>query len=226
MCKIGVTSDLHGFLPEVEPVDLFMICGDIMPLEIQCNMPKSEKWLKGPFSTWANNLPAEKVIFIAGNHDFWFETYTATNKPQEIFSGDKIVYLKDNFYTYNHEDKNYLIYGTPYCKLFGMWAFMTDPTGLAEIYSNIPYGCDILLTHDAPKMLDLGMIKDGKWAGEDAGNPILADEILRKQPRYNFCGHIHSGEHELQDFNNMQFANVSLVGEDYKIHNTPLYLDI
>ena len=34
--RIGVTSDLHGILPEVEPVDLLLICGDIMPLNIQC----------------------------------------------------------------------------------------------------------------------------------------------------------------------------------------------
>lgn len=53
---------------------------------------------------------------------------------------------------------------------------------------------------DAPKMLGLGEIHTGAWAGKDAGNPWLADEIMRKQPDYCFCGHIHSGNHELQVF--------------------------
>lgn len=45
-------------------------------------------------------------------------------------------------------------------------------------------------------MLGLGEIHTGAWAG----NPWLADEIMRKQPDYCFCGHIHSGNHELQVF--------------------------
>lgn len=49
-------------------------------------------------------------------------------------------------------------------------------------------------------MLGLGEIHTGAWAGKDAGNPWLADEIMRKQPDYCFCGHIYSGNHELQVF--------------------------
>lgn len=54
----------------------------------------------------------------------------------------------------------------------------------------------------------------------------LADEIMRKQPDYCFCGHIHSGNHELQEITGIHLANVSLVGEDYNIHYEPLYLNI
>lgn len=233
--RIGVTSDLHGILPEVEPVDLLLICGDIMPLNIQCNMPKSEKWLKNTFFDWTMGIPAKHVVFIAGNHDFWFERkggkepemYNMFHKP----SDGKIVYLHNKAWEYDHETVEgafvkYKVFGTPYCKQFGNWAFMREPETLQAKYEAIPIDCDILLSHDAPKLLELGMIHDGAWAGENAGNPWLADEILRKQPKYNFCGHIHSGKHELQEFNNMKFANVSLVGEDYKVHHTPLYLDI
>lgn len=62
--------------------------------------------------------------------------------------------------------------------------------------------------------------------GKDAGNSWLADEIMRKQPDYCFCGHIHSGNHELQEITGIHLANVSLVGEDYNIHYEPLYLNI
>lgn len=51
--RIGATSDLHGVLPAVEECDIFLICGDIMPLNIQLNMPKSRLWLQNTFIPWA-----------------------------------------------------------------------------------------------------------------------------------------------------------------------------
>ena len=53
----------------------------------------------------------------------------------------------------------------------------------------------------------------------EAGNPWLADEILRKHPRYVFCGHIHSGEHILQTLDDIKLANVSVVNERYELVN-------
>lgn len=51
-------------------------------------------------------------------------------------------------------------------------------------------------------------------------------EIMRKQPKYCFCGHIHSGCHGIQEFNGMKFSNVSLVNEDYVVSYKPLYLNV
>ena len=51
--KICVTSDLHGILPKIEePCEVVLICGDIMPLRMQRNIPQSEKWLKTTFAEW------------------------------------------------------------------------------------------------------------------------------------------------------------------------------
>ena len=58
------------------------------------------------------------------------------------------------------------------------------------------------------------------------GKMLVADEMLRKHPRYTFCGHIHSGEHELQTLDDMKMANVSLVDETYTETFKPLYLDV
>ena len=35
MIKVCVISDLHGNLPELEPSELILICGDIVPLRFQ-----------------------------------------------------------------------------------------------------------------------------------------------------------------------------------------------
>lgn len=69
-------------------------------------------------------------------------------------------------------------------------------------------------------------LEKGAWAGKDAGNTWLADEIMRKQPKHCFCGHIHSGCHGIQEFNGMKFSNVSLVNEDYVVSYKPLYLNV
>ena len=73
--KICAISDLHGYLPDnIEPCDVVCICGDVIPPDIQKNYEASLAWLSGPFQLWALKLNCNKVLFIAGNHDFIFET--------------------------------------------------------------------------------------------------------------------------------------------------------
>ena len=55
--KFGALSDLHGILPEIkEECNVYLICGDIVPLKMQRNIPQSEKWLKTEFAEWIINL--------------------------------------------------------------------------------------------------------------------------------------------------------------------------
>lgn len=73
---ISCISDLHGHLPiypssyweGIEECELLLICGDILPLNIQMDMTASQKWLIEEFKPWAAELPVEQVVFIAGNH--------------------------------------------------------------------------------------------------------------------------------------------------------------
>lgn len=45
--KICVLSDLHGFLIDyIQPCELVLICGDIVPLRMQRNKPQCEKMAK------------------------------------------------------------------------------------------------------------------------------------------------------------------------------------
>lgn len=222
--KILITSDLHGFLPCIEqPADLLLICGDIVPLSVQSNGHKSKVWFRDVFKKWAEELPVDKVIFIAGNHD-WFPYWDEGIGLKKLFPHDsKVIYIQDELYEY----KGIKIYGTPWCKQFYNWAFNLNEEGLKEKYSQIPEGIDILITHDAPSQNEVGMIHDGIYKGEDASNYILSDIIKQKAPKYCFCGHIHSGNHLSKEIDGITFANCSYVNEQYVPVNDlhTLYID-
>lgn len=216
--NIGITSDLHGILPEIEPCEVLCICGDIIPLNIQRSVRKSIRWFSNEFRHWCDKIPAEHIVLIGGNHDFALASYWKQDKGGFYFS-DKVTVLENS--TKRFIDSNtgevISIYGTPFCKIFGNWAFMLEGSTLVDIYDKIPEETTILLTHDAPKLNDLGLIRVGNWTGDNAGNPYLADAILAKKPKYAFCGHIHSGNHVLDNITpDTRGANVSLVNEEYK----------
>lgn len=234
--KILVTSDTHGYLPEItEPFDLLLMPGDVCPAHDHYFSYQKE-WLETEFVNWVNKLPFKgawaQVVLTWGNHDGVGERLT---KPQleelRIKTGGRLVILKNEAYDFeyldeNEEVKTVKIFGTPYCKIFGHWAFMVSPEKLHEKYSKIPEGLDILISHDSPHMNRLGLIQEGYNAGEDAGNFILDEYIREKAPRYFFSGHIHSGNHNFETVNVaadpdedepifVKMANVSYINERY-----------
>ena len=50
--KICAFSDFHGDLPNVEPCDLVIIAGDIIPFNIQHKNNDSNEWIKTVFTDW------------------------------------------------------------------------------------------------------------------------------------------------------------------------------
>lgn len=223
--KILSTSDLHGFLPEIkEPFDLFLICGDICPVE--CHGRKfQDEWIHDDFVSWVNSLPFKNswsmVVMTPGNHDFVMETY----KPEdyqgiERMCNYKLKILRNESYEFLYPVSDGVdslnIFGTPYCSIFGNWAFMRSPEILEEKYSRIPEDTDILISHDAPNVNKLGAITQGYWKNDTTGNPILSKHIERVKPKLFVCGHFHSGNHQLQNIDGIYMANVSYINEAYE----------
>src|SRR5262245_5605331 len=111
--KVVAVSDLHGLLPDVPPCDLLLLAGGLCPLGDRS--PSSQAgWLDGEFRTWLGQLPARKVIGVAGNHDFLFE-----KAPQLVPRGLPWTYLQDS----GTEWEGLAIYGTPWQPWFFDWAF-------------------------------------------------------------------------------------------------------
>lgn len=216
--KIAAMSDLHGYLPEIEPCDIVCICGDIVPLEIQRNYIDTFNWLKNDFFHWAENLPCEKVFWIGGNHDFFIEQLTtkAINRiAREELYNNKVIYLNNTLYT---EYDNLRIYGCPNVENLTNWAFYTDDPLIT--YSKIPQ-CDILLTHMPPDIQNLGTIQDRNF-----GSKELAKLSDSRNIKYWFCGHIHDGNHSVVENNGCKIYNTALKNDDYNVVYPITYVNL
>lgn len=226
--KICGISDMHGQYDfEIEPCDIVLICGDIVPLKIQKNDIQSEEWLKTFFIPWCTDLPCEKVIFIAGNHDFIFMEHP--ERVRDLLKGqDKVIYLECE--TYEYQGK--VIYGTPLCKKFYNWAFMSlslkDQQERYKRHLEAIGKIDIIMSHDCPYgIADVLLQKDCWWAnGEHIGNKALRWLVDKAKPELVLEGHLHSCEHGKTIHGDTAVYNVSLLNEDYMMVYKPLYIEL
>ena len=225
--KICAFSDMHGQVDfKVEPCDIVLIGGDIVPLKIQNYTVESEEWFKTVFIPWCNDLPCEKVVFIAGNHDFFLMRHPDRMRLM-LKDQDKIVYLDGEIFDY----KGKVIFGTPWCKPFGRWAFMESYEEQDKRYARyleIIGKIDIVLSHDAPYGIsDVLLQKDCWWAdGTHIGNKSLRKFIDSAKPSYVFQGHLHSCNHLKTMHDNTAVYCVSLLDENYEMVYEPLYIEL
>ena len=242
--KITAISDIHGDLPIIDPCDVLCICGDILPLNIQKNYTKSVAWLAGRFVNYCEKIECKKVIIIAGNHDFVFqymyndymgkyrtscwsnhklqhEDFTDIVMSNLDFPG-KIVYLQDTSYTY----EGVTFYGTPHIPVLNNWAFYKSSEDLKEIFSEIPDSVDVLLTHSPGKYVNDTGVSLQLPNMPEYGSMELTEAVQNKSIRYWFVGHIHSGNHKLEEYCGINVANVSLKDENYRMVYEPLTIEI
>lgn len=225
--KVTAISDIHGNLIDIEPCDVLLICGDVSPLNIQRDYIQMTKWFFNEFYEWIMKLPCDRVILTPGNHDFWFEKFI---KDSTMYLWDKLSILINGIAEIFYGIKHIKIFGTPYCKTFGNWAFMPGNDKLDSLYDNIPEDIDILMCHDSPLIGYVGNIMEQADKtypnGVPAGNPYLANAIFDKKPKYVLSGHIHSGDHELTEIEGIKCANVSILDESYSIAYQPLKINL
>ena len=166
---------------------------------------------------------------VAGNHDAYFESISATNLG--LFrqaTNFKLNYLKNSTLVYHSEDgKAIKIFGTPYCHRFGTWPFMRDESYMEEKFKEIPDDVDIIISHDPPYGVGqvdciLQECRNSRETLENLGNIALSNRIKETNFKLLVCGHIHSGDHSL--FN--KCVNVSHLDEFMDPFYEPFYTEI
>lgn len=226
--KITALSDIHGdLIYNIPECDVVCICGDIVPVYIQRNDAKCLNWFIEEFIPWTNKLKCDKVIIIAGNHDFVFNNKTE-DEINKIFNNTKIVYLFDTTYTY----KGINFYGTPWCQSLKNWAFYAEDDEIVDLFNKIPENTDVLLTHMPPNEFEKGVVNElcfnyGRNFGSNQLKRAIYNKLDCSKTRYILSGHIHSGNHDDSIYNDkLHFVNVSIKDEQYNINYYPFVFNL
>lgn len=203
--RVVCLSDTHGLHAQVvvPDGDLLVYAGDM------CNYGTLAEVVA--FGDWLHTLPHRYKVVIAGNHDWPFQR---TRREAERALGADIHYLHDS----GIECGGLRVYGSPWQPEFCGWAFNLprDGSALRHVWSRIPEGLDILVTHGPPLA-----IRDRTLYGELAGDRLLWERIEQVKPRLHVFGHVH-GEYGTLAQGGTLFANVATCNDRYQPVQPPM----
>ncbi|MBC5833810.1 metallophosphoesterase [Flavobacterium sp. F372] len=207
--KFVIISDTHG-----QHKNLTLPKGDVIIHAGDISQRGKESEIID-FLNWFKDLDFKYKIFIAGNHDFFFEK-TSENDIQKIIP-ENIIYLCDS----GIEVENIKIWGSPITPWFYDWAF-NRPRGaqISHHWQLIPIDTDILITH-GPAFGKL----DKTTRGENVGCEDLLHIIESIQPKVHICGHIHEGYGQTTS-SKTKFINASVLDEKYGLTNPPITFEL
>jgi Icc-related predicted phosphoesterase len=207
--KVIAISDTHSYhdqlvLPEG---DMLIHAGDVSK---RGDEPEILHFLE-----WLDNQPFTHKIFIAGNHDFFFEgkskSYIASKIPSSI------TYLNDSGITI--EGIN--IWGSPVQPWFYDWAFNRKRgSDILKHWDLIPKDTNILITHGP-----VAGILDKTVYGSSVGCEDLKNTVKRIKPQFFICGHIHEG-YGIEKQSSTTYINASVVNVKYQVVNPPIEFEI
>ncbi|MDB6133716.1 MAG: hypothetical protein JWM59_1959 [Verrucomicrobiales bacterium] len=130
MTTICIIADTHRQHRElvIPPCDLLIHCGDM------CSFQQDDMGTLEDIDCWFAEVPARRVVCIGGNHDFELQS--------REFRFAHADYLCDRLI----EVEGLKIYGAPWIPDLSGFAFYLPEKALAEKWSRIPAGIDILIT--------------------------------------------------------------------------------
>jgi len=209
--KIVCISDTHTYHHKINVPDgdVVLHAGDFMSSGKRQNEIRE-------FCRWFSSLPHKHKVFIAGNHDRFFEDYPG--EARGIVANYPITYLQDE----SCEVEGLKIYGSPYSPEFLDWAFNL-PLGeqLRKKWEEIPDDTDILITHGPPRGI-MDFTLHGKI---HTGCPDLLERVRAIRPKLHLFGHIHEG-YGILERDGTTFVNASCCTLRYRPTNEPFVFNI
>ena len=167
------------------------------------------------FLDWFGKQKFQHKIFIAGNHDFFFEK--ANEKEIKKIIPPNITYLKDS----GTEINGIKVWGSPVTPWFFNWAFNRKRgEEIRRHWELIPPDTDILMTH-GPAYGFLDLTSDENHAGcQD-----LLRRLLVIKPKFHLFGHIHESYGNVKR-SGIHLVNASLVNDAYDLVHKPFVFDL
>lgn len=203
---ISDTHDLHPVL-KVPDGDVLVHAGDATAHGTEAQVRE--------FCEWFSSQPHPHKIFIAGNHDWLFET--EPEKARRMTKG--FTYLEDSAV----EIDGLSFYGSPWTIRYYEWAFMLERgVELAVKWNSIPDRTDVLITHSPPQG-----ILDRNGRGESAGCGDLLKRVRQVMPKVHIFGHMHPSN-GTEIIGETVFINAAIAGDgrEYTQASDPIVVDI
>jgi Icc-related predicted phosphoesterase len=213
--EILFISDTHGKHKWLERThkfpmaDMIIHAGDVTMV--------GDIWEIEPFLQWYSGLTYEYKIFIAGNHDYGFETNRHTVRSM---IPDNVIYLEDS----GVEIEGLNFWGSPVTSPFNNWAFNVETDKRIEHWNIIPDDTDVLITHSPP----YGIKDISTYVHEHIGCPYLTAAVKNRiKPKLHVFGHVHSA-YGIEEHEGIMYVNATVLNERYgvDIRQPPILLDI
>jgi Icc-related predicted phosphoesterase len=201
------THGKHGLLKNLPKADAIIHAGDVSSSGSEHSVVD--------FMNWFSDLDYEFKIFIAGNHDFYFERESTSYLKKMIPAN--LIYLNDSGVTINGIN----IWGSPITPWFYDWAFNRERgVEINKHWKLIPKNTDVLVTHGPP-----AGILDQVNADRGVGCEDLLKRINSIKPKVHVFGHIHEAYgSEVSGYT--KFINASILDEKYQIANEPILFSL
>jgi Icc-related predicted phosphoesterase len=210
--RIVAISDTHNYHDQIliPECDLLIHSGDLTSRGKTTEIRK--------FLDWFEAQPAKHKVFIAGNHDWGFQT--DSTEIEKLVGSYNVTYLNES--SVNIEGLN--IYGSPWTPWFHDWAFNGHAPKMRRVAFMIPDDTDILITHGPP----LGVMdRVERFPNPSVGCNYLWDRVCEIKPKLHVFGHIHEAA-GVEEHTDTLFVNASTCNLKYQAANKPvetLYLD-
>ena len=207
--KIVAISDTHGMHRQLElpSGDMLIHAGDISK--------RGYKTEVLDFLEHFSSLDFKYKVFIAGNHDFFFEK--ESNEEITKLIPPNVIYLNDS----GVQIEGVNIWGSPVQPEFFDWAFNRQRGAeIAKHWDLIPNDTDILITHGPP----MGIL-DKTTQGLDVGCEELTKKIKSLNLKMHIFGHIHEAYGNLQK-DGVDFINASVLDVRYRLVNEPFVREL
>jgi len=208
--QIVAISDTHG-----KHRDLKISDGDILIHAGDVTRGGKKKEQVIDFIVWFAEQRHAHKIFVADNHDFFFEEAD----PEEIndLIPNEIIYLSDS----GVEINGIKFWGFPITPWFNNWAFNRERgTEIKQHWDLILDDIEILITHGPP----FGILDETVY-GKQTGCEELLLRVYQVKPKYHIFGHIH------EEYGNVTkaettFVNASVLDDWYEMNNKSIVVDL
>lgn len=207
--KVIAISDTHGYHHQLSlpSGDVLIHAGDVSS--------QGSKQEVQDFLQWFSDLNYEHKIFIAGNHDFFFER--ADSDMITSIIPDNVIYLNDSGISIGGLN----IWGSPVTPWFFNWAFNRHRgADIKKHWKFIPQNTDILITHGP-----VYGVLDRTIHGQRVGCEVLKEAIQVIKPKIHICGHIHESYGQVQTMDTL-YINASVLDVQYRLVNDAVLFEI